>query len=601
MLRRLWSPTRLFDPIEFREGLNLIIGRYSKPRTFNDPAGINGIGKSSVVRLLDYLLLSEQQRKRFTSKKYGFLADEDHSVVLELRAGDREVTIRRTFGKAAKVVALVIDGQPEVQLDEKEARSILGPLLFPPSIGMAGMDGRMRSLLPFYIKDDLQAHDRVEPVKFLVHAGANERTMTVLTLYLLGLSNEALFRLEEQRTLQDNTAKLERALRKRVETETGKSIAALRSEMARAGKRADELGNALNVFNLFENFKQISEALADLESQAAQQRKAIEQSERQLAKIRRFVEITPEIDRNDVTYQYRQISEALGAAVRKTLDDVFAFRESLTHQRLRFHEKRVGELEALHAASIEALTQIEQRRSALMQLINTTRFEESIQDAVQRVIVERGAWQRERLMLDQIDQYGTQLSSFSLRMQEYEYAAILALSNAAENVTTLRERFLEIVQNAIVTSSSELEDAFLDIRFQTGAAARNLPVKISVSLPRADALGQTRLRLVAYDFTVFLHQIESGLPRPRFLVHDGAFHSIARRTVVKALNFMYNKGLAAAAKGAPFQYIATFNEDELTLNHDELQRDGSYDFSIDDVAIVRVGDTPEEMLFKRRF
>ena len=148
MLRRLWSPTRLFDPIEFREGLNLIIGRYSKPRIFNDPAGINGIGESSVVRLLDYLLLSEQQRKRFTSKKYGFLADEDHSVVLELRAGDREVTIRRTFGKAAKVVALVIDGQPEVQLDEKEARSILGPLLFPPSIGMAGMDGRMRSLLP---------------------------------------------------------------------------------------------------------------------------------------------------------------------------------------------------------------------------------------------------------------------------------------------------------------------------------------------------------------------------------------------------------------------------------------------------------------------
>ena len=179
--------------------------------------------------------------------------------------------------------------------------------------------------------------------------------------------------------------------------------------------------------------------------------------------------------------------------------------------------------------------------------------------------------------------------------------AILALSNAAENVKTLRERFLEIVQNAIVTSSSELEDAFLDIRFQTGAAARNLPVKISVSLPRPDALGQTRLRLVAYDFTVFLHQIESSLPRPRFLVHDGAFHSIARRTVVKALNFMYNKGRTAAAKGTPFQYIATFNEDELTLNHDELQRDGSYDFDIDDVAIVRVGDTPEEMLFKRRF
>ncbi|WP_157779363.1 DUF2326 domain-containing protein [Burkholderia thailandensis] len=177
----------------------------------------------------------------------------------------------------------------------------------------------------------------------------------------------------------------------------------------------------------------------------------------------------------------------------------------------------------------------------------------------------------------------------------------MSLKDAAEDVQALRERFLEIVQEAIVTSSAELEDAFLDIRFQTGAAARKLPVKISASLPRADALGQTRLRLVAYDFTMFLHQIESRLSRPRFLVHDGAFHSIARRTVVKALNFMYNKGQAALAKGVPFQYIATFNEDELTLNHDELQRDGSYDFDIGDVTIVRVGDTPEEMFFKRRF
>lgn len=601
MLRRLWSPTRLFEPIEFREGLNLIIGRYSTPRTSGGPAGINGIGKSSVVRLLDYLLLSDQQRKRFTSNKYAFLAEEDHSVILELRASDREVVIRRTFGNAAKVVSLAIDDQPEIQLDEKEARSVLGPLLFPPSAGLAGMDGRMRSLLAFYIKDDLQAHDRVDPIKFLVHAGANERTMTVLTLYLLGLPNEALFRLEEQRARYDADAKLERSLRKRVETETGKSIAALRSELARADKRTEDLGNALNVFNLFQNFRQVSETLSELEGQAAQQRKAIEQSERQLAKIRRFVAITPEIDRNDVTYQYRQISEALGTAVRKTLDEVFAFRESLTNQRLRFHDKRIGELETLHADAIKALTQIEQKRSALMQIVDTTRFEESVQDAVQRVIVERGAWQRERLMLNQLDQYGTQLASFLLTMQQYEYEAVVAFVEAADNVQALRERFLEIVQEAIAASSGELEDAFLDIVHQTGAAARNLPIKISVSLPRADALGQTRLRLVAYDFTVFLHQIESGLSRPRFLVHDGAFHSIARRTVVKALNYMYNKGRSAAANGAPFQYIATFNEDELTLNHDELQRDGSYDFAIGDVTIVRVGDTPEEMLFRRRF
>ncbi len=62
MLNRLYSETGAFDEIIFKPGLNIIMGRYSGTRKSPD---INGIGKSSVVRLVNLAFLSSSAKKEF--------------------------------------------------------------------------------------------------------------------------------------------------------------------------------------------------------------------------------------------------------------------------------------------------------------------------------------------------------------------------------------------------------------------------------------------------------------------------------------------------------------------------------------------------------
>ncbi len=45
----LQSEDTLFDPIYFHDGINIILGRYSK-----GGKDVNGIGKTTIIELIDY-------------------------------------------------------------------------------------------------------------------------------------------------------------------------------------------------------------------------------------------------------------------------------------------------------------------------------------------------------------------------------------------------------------------------------------------------------------------------------------------------------------------------------------------------------------------
>ena len=68
MLIRLYSDTNLFKTVSFHNGINIILGSYSDEV---DARGINGIGKSSLVRLIDFVLLSGKAEKIFNQKTDG--------------------------------------------------------------------------------------------------------------------------------------------------------------------------------------------------------------------------------------------------------------------------------------------------------------------------------------------------------------------------------------------------------------------------------------------------------------------------------------------------------------------------------------------------
>lgn len=86
----LTSGTNLFNPVVFKDGLNIILGKYS-----NSDKDINGIGKSTIVKLIDFCLLADGPKKTFFSEKYKFL--KNHNVILKFSIANTPYCIQRNF------------------------------------------------------------------------------------------------------------------------------------------------------------------------------------------------------------------------------------------------------------------------------------------------------------------------------------------------------------------------------------------------------------------------------------------------------------------------------------------------------------------------
>ena len=76
LLHRVYSDTNLFDEVEFIEGINVVLGKYSGEEEGRE---VNGIGKSTLVRLIDFALLSDSSKSFFPARKYKFLHEHNYN------------------------------------------------------------------------------------------------------------------------------------------------------------------------------------------------------------------------------------------------------------------------------------------------------------------------------------------------------------------------------------------------------------------------------------------------------------------------------------------------------------------------------------------
>ncbi len=81
------------------------------------------------------------------------------------------------------------------------------------------------------------------------------------------------------------------------------------------------------------------------------------------------------------------------------------------------------------------------------------------------------------------------------------------------------------------------------------------------------------------------------------MVHDGVFHGMSKRTIVDTLNYIYRQSQLYPV----FQYIATFNEDEIYIPDERKELDGTLKFDLEKAVVARYTDNEKGMLFKRVF
>ncbi|WP_281986901.1 DUF2326 domain-containing protein [Aquimarina aggregata] len=592
MLIRLYSETNLIDVIPFHNGINIILGKYSEDK---EARGVNGIGKSSLVRLIDFTLLSGKAEKRFSKKKYDFLREEEHSLTLEFEINNKKYFLKRYF---SDLKTIFLGNRPDKfeEYEKSEMPRILESIFFPTENNEVFFEGkRYGTLMEFFVKDDLQNQQRIDPLNFVSY-NANVRDKALYNFYLLNLPTKNLVNFNDVSKDYEEKNKTVKGLTNKIKADTGKEVREFRTEILKIEKQISVIEKSLKDYNFLENHKNIEEELTDVIGRINEKSTLYHTASRKLDKLKSSYSDVSNIDIDKIQKLYNETLSTFGNFVKKSLDEVIAFKEQLLANRNKYLLDEEKKLTKIIDTALNDLEILEKKRSQLFTLLKEKGALDRIETTYEKLIEEKTLLTRNTAIIKEIDEIETIMADTDIIISELKRDIVNDVNQVDKKLNELRLLFQDVLENAIYLDE-EFDNSYFDVTINPTSKRNQLPFSINIQIPKADALGQERLKIVSYDLMAFLNSRLDQRNLPDFLIHDGVFHAISKRTIFNVLNYMYHK----ANELQNFQYILTFNEDEIDFTEELSDRYGKLEFNISDYIIAEFSDTEKETLFKRFF
>lgn len=589
-LRKLYSePEDLFEEIEFVDGVNFIFGK--KDNIGDKKRSMNGIGKSTLLDLIDFCLLAsfskDHSSRLYSAKEKELLTG--YYIVLNFEIDKKLFVIKRSFDKPNEVL-FGHDGKLETYTCN-DLKLVLCDLIFKNE-GYTGTysDRWLRPLLLFFLK--IQKHRRekfLDPVKYIKDASVSE--LNQYHFFLMGIDNTLL---TQNYNIQENLKQKIPALRevKRLVEETYmvKDIADSRNEIDKINREIEKLELAIKQFHLADQYKDaeteanlITGEIKDVWYQNYSDR-------RKVNTYKESYELDTSLTASDIRKiesLYKELSTLLAGNIKKTLDQAINYRQQLAFSRKEFIAGEIKNLEDQILNRETSIEDLSRRRAELFGFLETR---EAIKDLTEAFYALSG---KKKVVSDleaKLKTYDTfELEKLDLQKEEkaLEIEIKKFISEIQKSqVPEISKIFLEIY-NAIYPQS---KDPLFSINDKLDTDAK---VEIRIEFPAMYSKGKNQGRILVYDLAVLFHAIQKKINCPRFLIHDGIFDGIDKAHLVHLYEFLETKKTSIR-----FQYIITLNE-EGTLNESFGAADKVNPERIVEEAIKVL--SPSKKLFKVEF
>lgn len=585
ILKKLYSEKGLFNSVTFQPGINIIEGVYTK-----SVKDLNGIGKSTLVRLINFALLSDSTANQFFNiKRYEFL--KGHSIILEFEADGKSHFIKRAFDEPTKP-QFGTDISSLQTYEESELKTILGNLFF----GRNSYSGYFesiwfRSLIKFFIKDDVDHFERKDPLNF-IHKNKGLFEIYSYNLFLLDLPNKSVATFDELKWKMKELRNQRKRIISRLEEDAGKKIEEINSEITQLDHKIKSFEKSINEYKFLETYKDVEKELIIVSNEISSLLKKLMFLQRKLNEYKKSYEFEVEVDKDQVAKLYDEVKDVFGGIIKKNLDEVILFRKKLAENRELFLRDKELELKSEIDSIRSKISSLEEQRSALYKILDEKKALDSIKNTYLLLIEDKTKKERLLASISDVKQVDEDIYRKNNEITKTMSAISEEIHSVQEKINKISSLFFEIVKETIHVD--DIRESVFDIRPQPNI---NSPLKISIDVPKSNALGKARFKILAYDLTAFLNIIESKRKLPHFLIHDGVFHGIDIKVLIRILNFIYSKYL----QFPNFQYIITANENEISIPEDKKDIYGNYNFNLSECIIATYKDIPEEMIFKREY
>ena len=588
-LRRLYSnQPKVFVPIVFRDGLNVVKGEIRKPE--NRTKDTHNLGKTILAQVIDFCLLRQKNKEFFLFKHEERFADFVFFLEVETDQGDF-VTVRRSVENGSKASFKKhksdnqdFSDQPEGSWDHWETAFETARQLLDGMLGLKAISPwTFRNAIAYSLRSQ---KDYDTPFKLAKFAGRH-RDWKPLLAHILGLNADLFdrnYELIDEIAQQNNEVSRQRAEALGIEGHDQLSgLISIREEEVRTVEeqvqRYDfELADAEINRELVDD---LDTQVADLNQQRYYLDTARKRTEAAIGE--RIV-----FDLNQIKTLFAEAKVYFGDQLTRDYAALVAFNEAITEERNAYLADELSTLVGQLKAVREELSDLNAQRSAALLTLNDTDALSRYRRLNERLVDSKATLEslrRQEASVEALLETRRKLSVLEDELDETREEIQKNIKAGSERYKVIRKHFNEVVSrviddktNANLYVGSNLEgnpDFHADLVDKTGKVTGE-----------AEGHSYGRLLCIAFDMSVQRAYVQNKYPH--FVYHDGVLESLDDR---KKLNLIE---MIREYADTGYQHIVTLIDSELPTKADGTQ----FDFDSDEVILTLHDDGQDGRLFR---
>lgn len=533
-LSRLYSSKPdLFEPVEFVQGLNVVMAEIRLPENRNKDT--HNLGKTTLGRLLDFGFLAKRDPKFFLFKHVELF--KDFIFFLEIELEDASfVTIRRGVEEATKISFKRheaghqdLSGLPLVEWDHQDmpferARDLLDGLL------------DWRALKPWAFRKGLgyllRSQDDFRDVFHLRKFAAAHSDWKPFLAHVLGFDAQLVakhYEKEEQLAEKQSTAQT-------IKNELGGSIediSKIEGILLLKQKEAEKKQKLLDAFDFRAQDKGSTKQLVDdIDERIASlnaERYSLNQNKKKI--ITSLEEDQILFNPDEAQRLFEEAGVLFKGQIKKDFQQLIAFNRAITDERRGYLQEERAEVEAELKRINAELNTLGKKRSEMLSFLSGTDIfgkYKQVSDEMVTLRADITSLERQRGFLHRLQELRTEIRALTEERGhlQTQIEADVEKQNSDQNslFSAIRVFFSEIVEEVIdrkaLLSVSPNQAGHLEFRAEI--------LDESGNATSAD-LGHTyrKLLCIAFDLAILRAHLDDKFPR--FVYHDGVFESLDDR------------------------------------------------------------------------
>lgn len=380
-LSKIYSnQSKLFPPINFHDGLNVIFGKVLHPT--NNLKDSHNLGKSTLIELIDFLLLKETLTNHFLTVNHTQFVD--FVFYLELQTDDNQfLTIRRSVEAASRICFKkhLARGQDFSTLDDNSWDGVNVPI----ETAVKTLDGYLnldvigkwsyRKGVSYFLRTQADYLDVFQIAKY--NKGRDAEWKPYLAK-LLGFDDESVskkYDLEEQiKLLEGQRAALNTNLKEDDYDNIRGQIEIKEEEVKKAAEKLDS-------FNFNEQELKLNrELVREIETKIAAANDALYNLGYELSQIEKALDTKLEFNLKEITGLFEEAKIYFPNELKKDYSDLLAFNKQITKERRGHLKNRLVDLRLQEKELLDSLQKLNATRqtnlSILRELDSLTKFKQ---------------------------------------------------------------------------------------------------------------------------------------------------------------------------------------------------------------------------------